>query len=986
MKKNNRLTAAADRNKYSILAFGVAAFIMIIVYYCFDVIPFGDMTVLRMDMYHQYGPLFAEFYDRVTQGKSLLYSWNSGLGSSFLGNFSNYLAIPSFVFMLLLGHRNMPEAISLMILFKAAFSAAFFSYYLRKTTNKNDFSITAFGVLYAFCGYFIAYYWNIMWTDAFTVFPLVMYGLECLVYHGKWRTYLFSLAFVMLSNYYMAYIICLFSVLYFAMCYFSHYSLMTSFTRKHFVDEEGNELKVKKSVDPESHRFSYRLKNSRFLVTGSRFALASIGAAALASCLLIPTYFVLKSCSATSGTFPSEVKTYFNILDFVANHFTSLEPTIRSSGEDVLPNVFCGALTIMLAPLYLYSKHYTGWEKAGYVGMLGILFVSFNTNMLNYVWHGFHFPNDLPYRFSFVYCFILLVMAYKALIHIKDYSPRMLLTVGIIAMSFLMIIQKVKSKNVTEDTVIITIAFFAFYTFMLVMMRGGKYQQGAMALLLLCGVISEMAIGNTSHYQMQQAKSYYAGDYNEFRQLKSTLDAREPNDHYRMELTDLRARMDPSWYNYNGLSVFSSMAYETTANLIHYLGVDGNVINSYTNNGYQTPVFNMMTSLKYIVDNTTSTPVQDEKLYSFVGESKDTGKFKAYQNNYCLNIGYCVSSDVLDWSYDFPDPFTVQNDYFEKATGIDEVFTRKEIDDFDLIGVDGVPAGSESGEISYSCSSPEGTSLTAVYNISESRNYYIYLESGNLDNVTITYDNVSYYHDFDSEHLVGIGYVEAGTTVTVEMPLKSDAPTSGRINVQLFGMDMDKFVMGYNKLKAGELNVKTFTDTKITGTVHANEDCLFYTSIPYDEGWHVTVDGKKVSVDTLRKCEIGNGFLGFSLTQGDHNIEMKYVPRGLLIGCGVSVCTVLVLLMLLVVLRKKPFMTKLMAGYSEKTNHIYELYVEPQEESLPAPETEDSETALTESGEEIETPQTESEPTPEADAVQPQTEPDDDVPSTDSAE
>ncbi len=942
MLKKNRLTAAVDRNKYCILAFGVAAFIMIIVYYCFDVIPFGDMTVLRMDMYHQYGPLFAELYDRVTQGKSLLYSWNSGLGSSFLGNFSNYLASPTFLFLLLLGHKNMPEAISLMILFKAAFSAAFFAYYLRKTTDKNDFSISAFGVLYAFCGFFIAYYWNIMWTDAFTVFPLVMYGLECLVYHGKWRTYLFSLSFVMVSNYYMAYIICLFSVIYFVMCYFSHYSLTAHFTRKHYLNLEGDELKVSRKLDPNPLRFSERVANSRLLVTGSRFALASIGAAALAAFLLVPTYFILKSCSATSGTFPSEVRTYFNVLDFVANHFTSLEPTIRSSGEDVLPNIFCGAITIMLAPLYLYSKHYTGWEKAGYVGMLGVLFVSFNTNMLNYVWHGFHFPNDLPYRFSFVYCFILLVMAYKALIHIEDYSPRMLLTVGIVVMAFIMIIQKVKSKNVTEDTVIITIAFIAFYTFLLVMLRGGRYQKGAMALLLLCGVIAEMAIGNTSHYQMHQAKTYYVGDYESFRLLKTKLDARETNDHYRMELTDLRCRMDPSWYNYNGLSVFSSMAYETTANLIHYLGVDGNVINSYTNNGYQTPVFNMMTSIKYIIDNTTTTPKQGERLFTYVTESDEVGKFKAYENQYCLNIGYCVNSDVLDWSYDFPDPFTVQNDYFEKATGIGEVFTPKAIDDFDLIGVDGVPAGSDSGEISYTCSSPDGATLTAIYNIEESKNYYLYLDFGDFDNVTISYDNVAYNHDFDSEHLVGIGYVEAGTTVTVEMPFESDAPTSGRINLKLYGIDMDKFEQGYNKLKAGEWNVTAFTDTRITGTVHADEDCLFYTSIPYDEGWQVMIDGKKIGVDTLRECKIGNGFLGVSLTQGDHTIEMKYMPRGLLIGCGISAGTVIVLLVLLVLLRKKKFMVSLMAGYSEKTNHVYEVYVAPQVESPPEAEADEA--------------------------------------------
>ena len=106
--------------------------VMMLVYYCYDLFPFGETTILRMDLYHQYGPLFAELYDRITEGKSLIYSWTSGLGSSFLGNFSNYLASPTAIFMLLLGHENMPEAIALMVLFKAAFASAFFLLLFKK--------------------------------------------------------------------------------------------------------------------------------------------------------------------------------------------------------------------------------------------------------------------------------------------------------------------------------------------------------------------------------------------------------------------------------------------------------------------------------------------------------------------------------------------------------------------------------------------------------------------------------------------------------------------------------------------------------------------------------------------------------------------------------------------------------------------------------------------------------------------------------------
>ena len=91
---NSKLAKFLDRNIYIILAFVCSAVLMLLVYYCFDIIPFGNKTVLRMDLYHQYGPLFAELYDRLTQFKSMLYSWNTGGGGAFLGNYYNYLSSP----------------------------------------------------------------------------------------------------------------------------------------------------------------------------------------------------------------------------------------------------------------------------------------------------------------------------------------------------------------------------------------------------------------------------------------------------------------------------------------------------------------------------------------------------------------------------------------------------------------------------------------------------------------------------------------------------------------------------------------------------------------------------------------------------------------------------------------------------------------------------------------------------------------------------
>ena len=368
-------------NRFVWISFAASALVMLLVYICFELIPFGSRTILRMDLYHQYGPLFAELYERLVGGESLIYSWDTGLGSSFLGNFYNYLSSPLSVIILLFGHSNIPEAIATMILLKAALASAAFAYYLKRSTGKNDATISAFGVLYSFCGFFIAYYWNVMWLDAMLLLPLIALGIEQIIKKGRFWLYTAALALTMLSNYYMAFMVCIFAVLYFLVYYFSHYEITARFS----------------GLQPEGEKRSLwsRMKNSRFLQSGFRFAGGSILSGGIAAFALIPTYFILQACSATSGTFPEKYASYFTIFDFLANHFASVTPTIRSSGEDVMPNVYCGAIVLILIPLYLFAKSISKREKVMHLSLLVFFYFSFNTNFLNYIWHGFHFPNDL---------------------------------------------------------------------------------------------------------------------------------------------------------------------------------------------------------------------------------------------------------------------------------------------------------------------------------------------------------------------------------------------------------------------------------------------------------------------------------------------------------------------------------------------------------------------------------------------------------------
>ena len=197
--KAKKQSSFFKENKFIFISGLCALAVMVLVYFCYDLIPFGDMTILRMDLYHQYGPLFAELYDRITSGGSLLYSWESGLGGSFLGNFLNYMSSPLSWIILLFGHENITEAISTMILLKAVLSACTFSYYLKHSFRRNDITISAFGVLYAFCGYFVAYYWNVMWLDAMYLFPLIILGIgtnvPCKLLYGVYGLCIFDFVF-----------------------------------------------------------------------------------------------------------------------------------------------------------------------------------------------------------------------------------------------------------------------------------------------------------------------------------------------------------------------------------------------------------------------------------------------------------------------------------------------------------------------------------------------------------------------------------------------------------------------------------------------------------------------------------------------------------------------------------------------------------------------------------------------------------------------
>ncbi len=857
-------------NRYVLLSAAVTALAISVIYIIYAVFPFGDNTVMRMDLYHQYGPLFAELYERVVNHQSFLYSWFSGGGSSFLGNYFNYLSSPLSALIFLFDKKDISFAISFIVSLKCVLSSVTFAYYLKETQKKNNALSAVFGVFYAFSAYFLAYYWNLMWLDGMILLPVIALGIERIINKGKSATYIISFVLLFISSYYMGFMMCIFAII-----YFLGYYLISS--------------KAGEKINPNlqfKKKYSFKsLLNNKFFNRGFRFALSSIAAAGICAFVLVPVFMILRSSSATSDTFPNDFTSYYNIFDFLTSHLAGLETTIRSSGDDVLPNIYSGMLAVILLPLFVINKDIRFKEKTAYILMLLLFLFSFDNNCLNFIWHAFHFPNDLPFRFSYMYSFIILICGYKCITNLKSLSIRDFGLVGMAWVFFIVIAQKMSTTKMSETTIYISIGFIIVWTAFLYLLKYGKLDKMILTAMALVIVFSEVLIADTGSILITQANSDYSKNFFRYDEAVDKIHASD-NGFYREELTYLETRMDPCYYGYNGMSVFSSMAYENYSQLQYSLGMFGNRINSYTYNT-QTPVYNMMFNLKYLIKADPS-PDLSESLYNYKFSTSD-GKTAVYENKYFLPVAFAVNKSTDKWVTEEGNPFDVQNSFFSLATGYDNVFSGVDYlsTEFDAMSGDKI---TQNGTFWFTKNN-SGDSygyVDFIFTPRQSGNTYLYVTSPEIETIEINSNNLTGYTQTIGEpYILDLGYCEEGEEIKVSLDCTNIEANETYADIYAYTLDEGVLKNGYKKLKDSSLNVTSHSDTKIDGTINVKEDGILYSSIPYDKGWSILIDGQKAET-----FELGEAVLAASIKHGRHTVEYVYSPRGLNYGIIISAASV----------------------------------------------------------------------------------------------
>ena len=916
-EKNSSEPAQAKKMKYlpvHILSFAIPLVLMVIAYSTIKIFPFGDRQIMVVDSWHQYYPFLQELQHKLKSGGSLLYSWNTGAGTNFLALMSYYASTPLYLFSVFFPEKYLREFMALATVVKIACSGLFFSVYLRGLVRdsknycplQSGFAIIGFSTLYAVSAYAVGYYWCIMWLDCMALLPLVVLGLERLIDSGRFKLYIISLGVTVICNYYIAIFVCEFIAVYYIVLYVT---------------------KIKKpSV------WGFVTKTAE--VVG-----ASVVGVGLSMFILLPTFLWFSNTGNAGSTFSRDITTYNSILDIITNLLPNTTPAVRAG----LPNIACGLMTVIMAGLYFLNSKIKLREKLAAGVFLVFMLFSFNLNILDYYWHGMHFPNEIPYRQAFVFTFVLVTLAYKsyAAFDGENIKKGTVLKFLLCVFGYFIIAEqwyKAGDKKDVFDFKVFYVAAAVLVVYMAVILlyKHGKMSKTYLAVILMFAMIFEggMSAIKGAATTGTSDRNLYAPSKESVQKAVTAIYEQDEEKFFRLEMSRWYSTNDPALYRYRGISQFSSEANSRFAKTLEIFGIAATIPSNRFLYSSATPVFNTLTSIKYLMAReedqqyTVNSVVFDEmpELRQSVFEvldSEDGGQsftdekqvVNVYQNKYWLPLGFIVSEDIKEAGVNEQNIFMFQNELMKKATGITgNIFenleqTRNSNENFS-------ESRSRYGVYSYQMTDKSKKGIVNhVYTSDISRQVYMYIKCTRSKNAYVSVNGVSKTYEINRGMTIDCGTVYAGQEITVNMDI--DPSESGTFYIFAAGFDEQIFKNAYDILNAKSLDMEKFSDTNIKGKIDAGEGGIFFTSIPYDKGWHLKIDGKKAEINPMSETEINDvskakddenkkkddireikkitdGFITAPIEGGEHTIELYYITRGLVPGVIISLSCVLI--------------------------------------------------------------------------------------------
>ena len=890
-----RLTRLWNRIKqsdyyYLVYAFAIPFALMYLIYLAMGVHPFGDGSVLVLDLNGQYVSFYEALREFVYGDASLLYSFSRALGGEYMGIVAYYVASPLSYIVALFPKDRILEALLLLFLIKTGLCGASMGFYLHKVSKKiNKTSVVVFSIMYALCSYAVVHQNNNMWIDSLIWLPLLTYGIEQLIKNGKYKLYVVSLAMSLISNYFIGYMMCIYTAAYFMYYYFAH---------------------------NENCRNNPREEKAHFSKSFIRIAIFSILGIGISMVIVAGAYYSLTFGKDTFSNPNYSLSQQFDILDLLSKFYPCSYDTVRPEGW---PFVYCGLLTVILVPCYFLSKKFSLRERTASGIFIGFFLLSFIASTIDIMWHGFQRPNWLNYRYSFMLCFFLLVLAYRAFGDLRRVSKKSIFMSGALWALILILLQALEYENIHDiETVWFSLLCIGAYVATLIIGKKSYYKNTVSLVLavIVClevfcsGLMNCVDFGEDVIYTKYSSYNNYMDEVTPIVEL---VKEKDPS-FYRWEKTTMRKTNDNLALGIRGLSCSTSTLNKDTIKLLANMGYSSKSNWSRYLGG--TPVNDSIFGLKYIV--------AKEDLSDYYEEAYSAGAYTAYYNPYYLSIGFGVSSLIEDFVMIADEEYSEQDPYSNPFDRMNALITAM-LGSEELVQVF-VPlesaaeptvsngtAGYIAGHHKYS---PNGSSTCTVnYSFTNptTQDLFFYLPSDYQREVDLKVNSTSKGTFFgnDTYRIIDFGYQREGV-IDLGVTLKADVLYVKDKVPMIYYIDRPVFENAMKTLQQTQIVLdEDCTDTKLTGsitTTRAYQKILL--TIPYDSGWQIFVDGERVEAE-----EALDSLITFTVQDsGVHSITMRYSPKSFTLGLAITLVSTIVFILLCVF--EKPVL-KLVCGREE---------------------------------------------------------------------
>ncbi len=869
------------KHGYLFLAFLSPMMLMCAIYFSFGVYPFGDESVLVLDLNAQYVYFFGALRRALHGDASLIYSFSRALGGEFIGIFAYYLSSPLSFIVALFPENMMLDALLLLFTTKCGLCGLTLAYYLDCHNVGTKTSRIIFGILYSLCGYGIIYQHNTMWIDCMYLLPLIALGIERLIEKRKYLLFTISLAVAVFSSFYIGYMMCIFCFIYFFYAYFC-------------VTENANGEKM------------------HFLKALIRMGIFSAIALGLAACIVLPTYYSLGFGKTTFSNPTFSITPRFDLLDLVGRLFTNSYDTVRPDG---LPIISCGMLTALLLPLFFITKKVPLRQKVGTAVLIGIFVVSFSIDAIDKFWHGMQAPNWLNYRYSFMLVFVLIIAAAHAFKEIRHFSAASLAgTVGGWYL-FLLVFQKIgefHESDLDRDLLCIYVsaAFLAAYAAAIPLFNHKQYHRAASAVLLVI-ICSEMIISGISSIcyldddVVYSTRTSYLDNKTKYEDSADWI-LENDDGFYRFDKTKHSLINTPMSLGIRGFTNSTSTLNKDTIDFLRYMGLSSK---SHWSKYYgATAPFDSFLGVKYVIAD-PEYDIPEGYIPRFTGNATTV-----YENPNALSIAYAVNSSLKDMHLAYPSGYAdaVQNGEYEAFTAYYTPPERMNVMMGNMLGLDAPveifktfdKVDTRDTNVNYTyvaehekyapINADGAASLYYTFKAETDGIVYLYLPTDYPREASVLVNGADKGTVLanETDRMISLGHFKTGEEIIVTLTLKDDRIYIRADEPLFWYVDMEVYEESFAALAENQFIIDSWSETCFNGTIHVTEDrTTVFTSIPYDANWRVWVDGEEVET-----YEMLGALVAFDTTPGAHTLTIQYVPKQMYLGLAITAVSAVLLL------------------------------------------------------------------------------------------